>query len=446
MHRIICNAILVALLTASIALGKPAPSRGSAVLVVSDLDVSSSFSGLLSHLDSFGRVVTTAQTSDKSISVQADGAYLYDAIILLFSGAVGLDVKLPVQTVANFIDSGRDVFIATGAERSSYANRIAELLGIDTDEAGNILVDHQNTLSDSWVRVGGMSGSQALFGPDLAKQAAAGRSEVGFRGAGATLFRDNELVVPLMWGSGSTLGRPAGKARGSPKRVPRVAGAGAVLSAGVSAWSGGRAGWIGSVEALTDAATKTLGNGHEMAMRRLVGWTLGESGVLRVARVAHGLVSEGGAGEMDGPSEYRVKDVVEFVMELQMWDGEKGEWVGWETDDLQVEFVMLNPWVRTRMHAVAGRSGVYSAKVQVPDQIGVYKFKVEYVRAGLTPVRVEKVVPVRPFLHNEYERFIGMAAPYYVGSLSMMVGVFFLAVVLLSGDVERGWEKVTKTE
>ena len=37
-----------------------------------------------------------------------------------------------------------------------------------------------------------------------------------------------------------------------------------------------------------------------------------------------------------------------------------------------------------------------------------------------------ETVPIRPFKHNEYERFIVQAYPYYASLISMMAG--FLAV------------------
>ncbi len=40
-------------------------------------------------------------------------------------------------------------------------------------------------------------------------------------------------------------------------------------------------------------------------------------------------------------------------------------------------------------------------------------------------------VPVRPFKHNEYERFLECAYPYYTSALSMMLGFFVLGFFYL---------------
>ena len=38
---------------------------------------------------------------------------------------------------------------------------------------------------------------------------------------------------------------------------------------------------------------------------------------------------------------------------------------------------------------------------------------------------------VRPLRHNQYERFIPSAYPYYASAFSMMAGVFVFALVFL---------------
>ncbi|CAD5191513.1 unnamed protein product [Musa acuminata subsp. malaccensis] len=43
----------------------------------------------------------------------------------------------------------------------------------------------------------------------------------------------------------------------------------------------------------------------------------------------------------------------------------------------------------------------------------------------------ESVIPVQPFRHNEYERFITTAFPYYGASFSTMVGFFVVTIFYL---------------
>ena len=50
--------------------------------------------------------------------------------------------------------------------------------------------------------------------------------------------------------------------------------------------------------------------------------------------------------------------------------------------DLQLEFTMLDPHIRTALLAVPGTPGKYSVAFRAPDRHGVFKFVVDYKRKG----------------------------------------------------------------
>lgn len=54
-----------------------------------------------------------------------------------------------------------------------------------------------------------------------------------------------------------------------------------------------------------------------------------------------------------------------------------------------------------------------------------------YRREGYTVLESDTQVSVRPFRHNEYERFIVPAYPYYISVFTMMVGFFLFGFVYL---------------
>ena len=50
--------------------------------------------------------------------------------------------------------------------------------------------------------------------------------------------------------------------------------------------------------------------------------------------------------------------------------------------DMQLEFTMLDPHIRTALPPVPGSPGEYSVTFRVPDRHGVFKFVVDYKRNG----------------------------------------------------------------
>ena len=97
--------------------------------------------------------------------------------------------------------------------------------------------------------------------------------------------------------------------------------------------------------------------------------------------------------------------------------------------DVQLEFVRIDPFVRTTLKAIA--NGKYQAKFKIPDVYGVYQFKVMYDRIGYSYLYSTTQVSVRPLEHTQYERFIPSAYPYYVSAFSMMIGTFLFSFVFL---------------
>lgn len=151
-------------------------------------------------------------------------------------------------------------------------------------------------------------------------------------------------------------------------------------------------------------------------------WVFKEKGVIRVSSVNHHKV-----GEKEPPSAYTITEDVLYTINVEQLSGEK--WVPYEANDLQLEFVRIDPFVRITMKQVA--KGRYEARFKIPDVYGVYQFKVDYTRIGWTHLYSTTQVSVRPLQHTQYERFIPSAYPYYVSAFSMMGGVLLFSLIFL---------------
>jgi oligosaccharyltransferase complex subunit beta len=94
-----------------------------------------------------------------------------------------------------------------------------------------------------------------------------------------------------------------------------------------------------------------------------------------------------------------------------------------------VAFNMLDPYLRQPMtHDGKGR---YSLRFKVPDVYGVFKYVIDYSHRGYSYISLQHVVPVRPYKHDEYERFLLPAYPYYASVLSTMAAFFLVGFAFL---------------
>lgn len=98
-------------------------------------------------------------------------------------------------------------------------------------------------------------------------------------------------------------------------------------------------------------------------------------------------------------------------------------------DDVQLSFVMLDPYYRVPLKHDA--KGHFSLQFQVPDVYGVFKYVVDYKHRGYSYIALQQVVPVRPFKHDEYDRFLLAAYPYYAGAASTMAAFLLVGLAVL---------------
>jgi oligosaccharyltransferase complex subunit beta len=129
-----------------------------------------------------------------------------------------------------------------------------------------------------------------------------------------------------------------------------------------------------------------------------------------------------------------------LVYELQVQEKIGTLWKPFLATDVQFEAVMLDPYIRKNFKP---NSKNLTVDFKLPDHYGVFTFKVDYQRPGLTPIEISETVQVRPYRHDQYPRFITAAYPYYFNIFSMMAAFFVFSVVFL---FHREKQEKVKTE
>ncbi|KAJ9108348.1 hypothetical protein QFC20_003509 [Naganishia adeliensis] len=241
------------------------------------------------------------------------------------------------------------------------------------------------------------------------------------------------------------------------KKKNIVAGEQAALVSALQTRSNARVGWIGSESMLRDDSwaaqvqdqdgqASTTGNGE--FLNAFTAWVLQETGVLKVVHTDHHRVNETTPREM-----YRIKVDVTYTATLSQYTTENGEssWKPFTANDIQLDFTMLDPHVRTLLHKRAvtadGKATEYDVTFKCPDRHGVFKFVLDYWRPGWTFIHEQSVVSVVPFRHDEYPRFIQGAWPFYTGAfLTSTVFLSFCALWLYSVEGNKKQVVAVKTK
>ncbi|KAH0584491.1 Dolichyl-diphosphooligosaccharide--protein glycosyltransferase 48 kDa subunit [Termitomyces sp. J132] len=219
------------------------------------------------------------------------------------------------------------------------------------------------------------------------------------------------------------------------------------LVTGFQTLDNSRVTFVGGVNVFSDEfaqkeISKGLPSGNAAFARDVAAWTFQETNVFRIESTTHHRVNA-----TEPPEQYTTNDRLVYNAYISKYDSKTSTWVPYpEIRDLQLEFTMLDPHVRTALLPVSSNPGKYSATFRVPDRHGVFKFVINYKRKGLTYLTSSMTVPVVPPRHDGYPRFLSAAWPYYTGAISTSIAFFLFSALWLAGDSREKKAKGHKAE
>ncbi|CAH1397281.1 unnamed protein product [Nezara viridula] len=404
-------------------------SENETLVLLDNLAIKETHSMFFKSLKERGYSLTFKLADDAGLLLSKYGGFLYDHLIIFAPSVEEFGGALSVQAVAEFIDGGGNVLVAGSSMSGDILRELASECGFEVDEEGAAVIDHHNydvkdqgkhtlivadpkNLIDAPVIVGSRNIPPLLY-----------------QGTGLIADSENPLVLQLLTGDSTSYSYIPDQ---PIKEYPHAVGKNTLMLAALQARNNARVVFSGALyffsdEAFTSPVQKNGGKKFEVSGNRDVAtalskWVFKESGVLRVKSTSHHKV-----GEKQPPAAYTIMDDVVFSLEIERKTSTG--WVPHDADDVQLEFVRIDPFVRTTLKRT--KPGHYEAVFKIPDVYGVYQFKVDYSRIGYTTLYSSTQVSVRPLEHTQYERFIASAYPYYASAFSMMFGVFVFSFVFL---------------
>ncbi|THG98057.1 hypothetical protein EW026_g4066 [Hermanssonia centrifuga] len=354
------------------------------------------------------------------------------------------------QSLVTLLEKGSNLLVALPSKKQTIITSLAPEFSLILPPPGTPLVSHfpERDTPVTVVPVTPLS-SNPILTPNT--------PPVWFSGV-PFAYGNNPLLVPILNAPAESFAADSGSDSGADAVVEAAdkggeglwAGSQMGLVAGFQALGGARATWVGGVELFSDEyAQKELPQGVKPGNTQftsdVAAWTFQESLALRIDNVTHHLVGETGPRET-----YTINDNVVFTAHISKYNSGKSAWEPYSgITDMQLEFTMLDPHIRTSLPPATGNAGEYSVTFRVPDRHGVFKFIIDYKRKGWTHLQSSTVVPVVPPRHDGYPRFLSAAWPYYIGAISTSIGFVLFSTLWLAGDdreANKKFAKTTKTE
>ena len=388
-------------------------------------------SAFFKELEASGHKLKFRKVAEQgNMVLQTHGEWDFDNVIV-FSETKTAPSEKSLTNLLEFVDAGGNLILAGGPNSSKWARDLAFECGVTL--GSQAVVDRFAPSTPEFVAAEWPAASKVL----------GDRKESTVRFSGTTAKPSSDAMT---MGAVRVLVAPR-SAYASKK--PLVSGHDAVLVSAVQMRNNARVVVSGSATVFLDKANNSA------FRKRLAAWAFAERAVLRVTSFNHRKTSgEPTEHQNHHPAEnkqpkstfpdpewgpnawmYRIKDEVLWSMVIEELDEEAGGWKPYKAEDVQLEFVMLNPYERRTMKH-DGR-GNFSTTVMVPDQYGVFTFRVKYTRPGVSNLLVLEQANVRPYRHDEYDRFLICAFPYYTAALGYMAAFFLFSVAFLMTPMSR---------
>lgn len=329
-----------------------------------------------------GYKLTFKLADDANLILSKYGDYPYKNLIIFAPSVDEFGGDLSIDKISDFIDHGGNVLVAGSSKSGEALRELATEVGFEVDENGAAVIDHLNyDISDSGDHTTIVASPENLISSPLI----IGSKNVApllYQGTGLLADRENNLVLQVLTADSTAYSYVP---ENPIKEYPHAVGRGTILIAALQAHNNARIVFSGSLyffsdKAFTSGVQKPNGqyikkSGNQDVATAIGKWVFGEVGRIRVVSVNHHL-----AGETSTAESYTINEPAVYTIAIE--ELKDGKWQPFQATDIQLEFVRIDPFIRTTLKHIGG--GKYQAQFQIPDVYGVYQFKVDYDRVGYT--------------------------------------------------------------
>lgn len=395
-----------------VGLGNESPNPRETLVIVDKTSSIATFkqshSTLIKIVEDLGHQLVIKSADDNTLKLSKYGDYLYDDIMVFCPQGEVFRGNTMVKDILEFIDAGHNVLLVGSNSPGARINELARGVGFEFKETSSNR-DYSNTKLNQIPHLVG----------DITQY-----PSQSFQYSGTQLkMLDDELTMAVLLNNA-----PVDDMR--PESVSKYLTN--VLIGAMQARNNARVIVSGSAAFFSDTSYEAKPANKHLTIE-IIKWLLKEKSLLRYSDVKHRKLNLDNNPETTDIATqthfegYTIMDEIEYNIKIEIFQDK--QWKPYDGDDVQLEFVRIDPFVRQTMQRQA--NGVYISKFKVPDVYGVYKFQVDYKKKGLTWLFSSTQVSVRPLRHNEYERFIFSAYPYYLSAFLMMVYLYIFSFVYL---------------
>ena len=397
-----------------------------------------------SQIRKMGYELTFKMVNDMSIDFTNYGEYIYDNMIFFAPSVKEITSKsdVTIEKILKFIDDGHDLMIFGSSDAGEFVRNLVNEFGVDFDDYSSQVKDSiylhldskkinsqlLNLKDDEIILSNNIIDVSTIFKPP--------KGYILYKGIGMDVDPQNKYIFPILKGDKNTYSVSAktGEVYSNGEHIKLVNG--------YQARNNKRVVILGSTEICSDKFyylsmnenddyKSILDSPNAVFCQDLLNWNFQRTGVLKFTNVKH----NNNKGE--SLDTYRIKDYLEYYIDILEYDYTTDSWKNYVSDDIQLTFLMMNPYYINQMKRLSNNKPTYYVKFRAPEKHGVFKFLVDYHRTGYSYIFSSTKVPLRPFYHNEFPRFLPCAYPYYTAVFVILGSSILFSILFLYGKENK---------
>ena len=375
---------------------------------------------------------------DPSIKLTDFGEYIYTNIIYFSPSFSKLKRnEISIQNLLKFIDEGHDMLIFANKDSGSFIRTFVNEFGVDFDDYDSQVKDSlylhtiQNELNSDLVKLNNdeIIVTKNTINVDVITKKPKGH--ILFEGIGMDLDPQNKYVFPILKANENSysINVKSGEVYSNGERIKLVSG--------YQTRNNQRIVISGSLNLCSDQfyylsnqneKNKIENSPNYQFCQDILNWNFQRTGILKFNNIRHNRKND----KVSLPT-YRIKDELEYFIDIYEYDYLNDKWKPYITNDLQIEYVMMNPYYINQLKQLDKNKPTYYVQFKAPEKFGVFKFIIDYYRTGYSYIISETKVPLRPFNHNEFPRYLACAYPYYTSVFVMLFSWILFSFLFLYG-------------
>ena len=413
-------------------------NKNKTLVLIEDWHVVDTHSRFWNQIREMNNDIYFKMVDDPDIKLTNFGEYIYNNIIYFAPSYNDISRKneISITNLLQFIDDGHDLMIFGNEESGAFIRKLVNEFGIDFDDYDSKVKDsiyiHKNK-NDLNSEFADLKNDEIIITnniTDIQHLKKNIKNYILYEGIGMDIDPQNNFVFPILkagenaysinlkndniYSNGNHIKLVSAYQARNNRRI--------VISGSTNLCSN-------KFYYLSNKDYNSNKSPNEEFCQNLLEWNFQITGVLKFENIRHRRIND----NITLPT-YRIRDELIYEIDIYEYNPNNKNWEPYNTNDIQVEYVMMNPYYIGNLKKYDSSKPTYYTKFTSPDKFGVFKFIIDYERKGYSNIFSSTKVPLRPYYHNEYNRFLPCAYPYYT-AVFIILGAFVLfSILFLYGE------------